>query len=254
MLWHSSIRLIAILFAVTAIFGVVGVSYAEDSPLSAGSTPQFCQRVDNLTSRLLEKTNEYYKSVSPVKFDRDEQLERRRAAFDKKLTILRNKAEEDRKRHIEAMLARTKSEAQSEAVEQYSAAVKRALDARHLSVDNAVRNYRNHVDSELKFVQDSRRANRQQFFDQVNIAIEQAKSDCADGNNDAASRQDITRAIDLARQTASADRGLLANTAESIRLSHEENKLQIIAAFTQFNESMERAKQQLVSTVGSLLQ
>jgi UDP-3-O-acyl-N-acetylglucosamine deacetylase len=100
MLWRSSIRFIAILFAVTAIFGMVGVTYAEDSPLSDGSTPQFCQRVDNLSSRLLEKTSEYYKSVSPVKFDHDEQLAKRRAAFDKKLAGLRNKAEEDRKAHV----------------------------------------------------------------------------------------------------------------------------------------------------------
>lgn len=254
MLWRSSIWFIAILFAVTAIFGMVGVTYAEDSPLSAGPTPQFCQRVDNLSSRLLEKTSEYYKSVSPVKFDHDEQLAKRRAAFDKKLAGLRNKAEEDRKRHVEAMLARAKSEAQSQAVEQYSTAVKQALDTRHSAVDNAVRSYRSRVDSELKSVQDSRKANRQQFVDQVNNALEQAKSDCADGNNAAASRQDMTRAIDFAQQTALADRGLLASAAKSIRLSHEESKLQIIAAFTQFSESMEQAKQQLVSAVGSLLQ
>lgn len=255
MQWRNSLRLVAVVFMVAALFGVVGTVHAEDNPQTIERAPQFCQRIDSLTNRMLEKTNEYYRSASPVRLDNDEQLVKRRAAFDKKLANLRSKAEEDRQRHVEAMLARAKSETQSRAIEQYSIVLKQAIDARQSAVDGVVRDYRNHVDSELRSVQESRKANRQQFVDQVNITLKQAKADCTDGNNDPViSRQDFAKALDLAQETAIEDRKLLDATAKSIRQSHEESKQQIISAFAQFNKSMEQAREQLVSSVGSLLQ
>jgi hypothetical protein len=255
MLWcNNKFYLLAAILGLVLVVGLPTTAYAETSIAIGERTPLFCQGVDDLSNRLLTKTNQFYTSTSPTKFDHDEMLIKRREAFDKKLADLRSRAERDRQRHINSMLARAKTHDQTQAVQLYAEAVKNALDNRQSRVDVAIRTYRNQVDSELARVQAARKANRQQFLDQMSTTIQAAKEDCSNADTAPSSRQDLLKAIELARATTAEDHQLLDSAVGTIHQLRLDSKQQIEAAFTLFRESVEQARQQLVSAVGFLLQ
>ena len=216
----------------------------------------FCQRIDSIAERLRDDAANFRGASEPVQLNHDGSLVERRLSFDKKLDAFRKNAESAREMHIQAMLKRAKNNQQSQAIEQYNIALKQAIESRQASIDSIIHNYRDQVDAALEQAESKRVSNRRDFLTMTAAAIDQAKSDCksADGDTAAVIRQTLLQDIVSARNKLATDSSQLSQTAIAIHQARDTGRNQIADAFKQFATSVEQARQQLITSVGSLLQ
>ncbi len=220
-------------------------AFAQERKSRVLENKGFCSRVDTIGLKLIEQISARTVKVSDKRTERLAKLADDRSKRDEKRAMSWSTHDTSRDARIEALEERADTEVKKNAVVQFEAAMKSAVEKRRITIAAAVKEYRSGVDTLISGKMANIDGGSSTLKQALDSALASAKTACAGVNPDAELiRTTFTAAVKQAHDAYKATRSEAVIRSEIAKLT-DARKRTVDSAVLQFKTDMEKAAQDL---------
>ncbi len=209
---------------------------------------QFCKTIEKWAGKVDQNIIDRQSKIQERQTERLQKLEEKRENRDGKLEQYREKWEEKWGEHFAKLEEKATTSAQGEALVEFKEAVKNAIAIRQAAVDAAISEYRTNLD---KMIADRKTALEQaktEYKNAYQIAVQKAKTDCANGVNPAQIKETLRASLMAAKDEYNSERKELEKG--DVKSLVDVRQAAFKQALENFKKAMQEARDALKAALG----
>lgn len=248
MSFRNQFRNLGLAVLVICLF-VPSLLFAKTSP-SASSALGFCSGINALALKLEQRMTNRFGKIEEKRTDAMTNLEERQQKRDERQEQNRQRFDQNRAEFLAKLEARAQTDAQKAALAKFKAAVTEAIKAHRAAIDSAKSAFRQGVEQAIASRKSAVNLATKAYQDAVKAALAKAKADCKAGVEPAAVREELHRALKVARDKFETDRQAIEKLKDSLKPLIEARKAAIAKANQDFQTAIEKARTELKAALG----
>lgn len=201
---------------------------------------QFCDRVGDLDSGIVGNLEKRAREAESKMSRNQEQWQERVGQFDSDIEEFRTARDTNIEAHFSKLEERATTDDQKQAVSDFEAAMKAAIEARRDAIDAARNAFRDAVKSAIGERNQALEESIASFKNAVSAAVSKAKSDCSGGTSAQQARTALKASVKAAHDEFVADRKVAKVGDEVSELAKARNEA-ITKAMSDFRQAVEDA-------------
>lgn len=216
----------------------------------AKNTEEFCTKFSEKAEAMAERLAERQSKVTDFINEHESKLGERRDDRDANLTERRSKADQRRSEWYSRLQEKTDTDAKKDAVLKFKQAVETAVDARREAVNTAIAAFRKGVDDAIIGRKDSMKSARDTFKTSVDVAVNQVRTDCDNGETTAMIRSNFKKSLKDAREALKIDKKNMDKVGAQVKALAETRRTAVKKALFDFDVALKKAIIELKQAFG----
>jgi hypothetical protein len=215
------------------------------------SSADFCANISKLSTQVADKFTKNEGDISSKQQLRKHDLEDRQNKRVEDLTNSRTDADQNRQQIYTQLLAKSTTDAQKAAVEQFKTSLEAAVATRRTAVDAAIKTFQTGTTTLLSSRQTGVSTAETDFKAAVQSAVTAATTACSSGTASATVRQQFGAAVQAAQQKFKTERKPVDASKDQLKALQQQRDTAIKKAFDDFQASAKVSRDVLKSYFGT---